>query len=485
MSKFNENNAAITEKTYEGGNAYRKNVVEDYMNFLFSSYLGNKFYEDSDDQIDRFISLVQSVGEEFGWEFVAKTAVFARNELGMRSVSDLTAAILNSKKFDGKRAFFRNYYHRLDGVGEVFAAIDMLGEKRSHAMIRGTSDYISSLGDSQISKYKMMNKKYNLYDIVNLTHATSPSINRLKNNTLEISDTWEVVISRSESKDEREQEWKRLVEECKLGYLALIRNLNNILSCENINSVWVIKYLVPQITDKIAIEKSLVFPYQIYCAYKNLKVRNLNVISALDNAFKISVKNMPKLDGDSVILLDVSGSMDSTISDHSDMTIKEVGAVYATALYLTGKCDFVKFGDYAKACKFNRLDSAFEIISSMEKNDHCGFGTNIGPAYELLNKHYNRIFLISDMQIMDNSRLSWIWISGANGTRCYKDYCNEYGSCHLYSFDLGNYCCQTDNPNNPNVHLLTALNDTVFKMLQYIEDGKSLISYIDSHCSYM
>ena len=45
MSKFNakkENNKAIS---YEGGSVYNKNLVEDYLNNLFSSFIEDGFYE--------------------------------------------------------------------------------------------------------------------------------------------------------------------------------------------------------------------------------------------------------------------------------------------------------------------------------------------------------------------------------------------------------------------------------------------------------
>lgn len=485
MSKFNKKiEKAAKTTSYEGGEVYEKNPVEDWINFLMSSYLEDQFYESASDQMNRYMDLTREVAEKYGWEFVAKATFFSRQELGMRSISEFTAAILNGQKFDNKRAFFRNYFKRPDGVAEVFSLLDnFLGSKRSHALVRGAGDYLSSLGDYQIGKYKMNGKEYNMYDLINITHAHSATIDKYKAGTLETPDTWETAISGSKSDEEKSQNWQRLVEENKLGYLALIRNLRNIVNSAP-DAGWIEKYLVPQIENEVAIKKSLVFPYQIYCSWKNYGIRNISIDAALDRAFRIACGNMPKIDGRTVIVLDVSGSMEDKLSSNSSLTLKEVGAVYAAAMFVNCNADCIKFGTEAKKLKLNKLDSIFNLVEKMYVNNSCGYGTDIVPAFRLMNEKYDRIFLVSDMQIMSNNDSEWYW-RHQNGIETYNEYCNAY-KCHphMYSFDLANYSTQVENPNNPRIHLLTALNDTLFKMLPYIENGNSLVDYINNNFSY-
>lgn len=484
MSKFNKVEKTKTVQSYEGGEVYAKNPVEDWLNFLMSSYLENQFYQSADEQMNRYMDLTRAVAQKYGWEFVAKSAFFSRQVLGMRSISEFTAAILNSQQFDNKRAFFRNYFKRPDGISEVFAAIEnFLGEKRSHALVRGAGDYLSSLGEYQLGKYKMNGKQFNMYDLINITHAHSATIDKYKAGMLETPDTWETAISGSKSDEEKSQNWQRLVEENKLGYLALIRNLRNIVNSSP-DADWLEEYLVPQIENEAAIKKSLVFPYQIYCSWKNYGIRNISIDAALDRAFRIACGNMPKMDGRTVIVLDVSGSMESKLSSNSSLTLKEVGAVYAAAMFVNCNADFIKFGNYAKKLKLNKLDSIFNLIEKMYANDDCGYGTDIVPAFRLMNEKYDRIFLVSDMQIMSKNSFGWYW-ERQNGIETYNEYCKAY-KCHphMYSFDLANYSTQVENPNNPHIHLLTALNDTLFKMLPYIENGNSLVDYINNNFSY-
>ena len=483
MGKFNNKSVQSRKtQTYEGGVAYKKQLEDEWTNMLFSFMLqsGNHgFYRTVDEAQSRYIELTNQMIEKYGPAFVGKAAIFARNELGMRTISELTAAMLNGVQFEGKREFYSKYFHRPDGIGEVFGAIDSLGMKRSHALVRGVCDYLETLSAYQIGKYPMKNHTYNMHDIINICHPKSENIDKYQKGILEKPDTWEVSIH-SKHGQEREQEWKRLVEEKKLGYLALIRNLRNILNCEFVKIPWIEEFLVPQIVNETAIKKSLVFPYQIYTAYKALDVViPLEIEIALSEAFKLAIGNMPELPGKSCVVLDVSGSMESRMSKNNALTIKEVCAVYAAALYSSDKfdCDFIKFG--TRAAYFSNTYkniSIFKLIKLMANNDSMGYGTEIKAVFNILNEHYDRIFLFSDMQVMDPNP----WYGNA-AYQMFDEYKKIYGDSKIYSFDLGNYATQIVSDRQDLVYI-TALNDVVFKIIEMLEDPKkSLIDIVKNY----
>lgn len=481
MSKFNKTKtvAVPDTSTYEGGAAFSKTLEEDWLNNLFSNMLENRFYESGDEQINRYINLTSQMLEKYGPKFVGRAAYFARNTLGMRSISQLTAAMLNSQNFDGKRDFYAKYMKRPDDVSEIFAILDALGEKRSHALVRGAADYLSSLNAYTMDKYAMRNKDWSMIDLINVCHPKSAVVDKFYNGQLEHAGTWEQKISASKSEEEKSQNWRELVEGGKLGYLALIRNLNNIFAA-NVSEDWIERYLVPQLTNQDKIHKSLVFPYQIYTAYKNLKVREVNTVFALNKAFRTSVDNIPGLDGRSLVVLDVSASMEDRVSGNSNMTIKEVCACYAAAIYLANPdSDFIKFGTEAKFCKYNRLNNVFDIIREMQYNSGCGYGTNIVPVFLMLKKHYDRIFLFSDMQVMSDNRY-WYYSNSMAAQDAMKEYFNDYGRTKIYSIDMGNYRTQIANPMRGDLTLLTGFSDKIFKFINLMESGVSIIDYINS-----
>lgn len=486
MSKFNNKIQYERTSSYEGGKNYKKNPVEDLINFMLSSYLEDRYYESAEEQMSRFLGLLEEVKDKLSYEWIAKLSFFARNEVGMRSIAELTAAWLNEKKFDNKRAYFRNFFHRPDDVGETFAAIDRLDGKRSHALVRGAGDYLSTLGEYQLGKYKMNRKTYNMYDLINITHAHSAAIDKFKAGTLAVPETWETKISASKSEEEKAKNWREMVEQDKLGYLALIRNLRNILNSD-VNMEWINTHLIPKLTDEVRIKKSLVFPYQIYCAWKNKDITNYDLDAAIDRAFRLSCGNMPKLEGKNLVVLDVSGSMDTWFSANSSLTIKEVGAVYGAALLVSNNADFIRFGNHAKRSTYNPLNSIFTIIEDMQKNYDCGYGTDISSVFDCIkDQTYDRIFLISDMQVMDPETYRYsTWGVNKDSVASFKEYKASSGANPtLYSFDLGNYHSQIENPNNPKIHLLTSLSDSFFKMIEYIEDGGKLVDYIDKNYNY-
>jgi 60 kDa SS-A/Ro ribonucleoprotein len=478
MPKFNQTHkpAKPDAVTYEGGLAFEKSLEQDWLNNLFSNMLENRFYETGSEQMERYITLTKQMLAKYGPGFVARASYFARNTLGMRSISQLTAAMLNSQNFDGKRNFYAKYMKRPDDVSEIFAILDALGEKRSHALVRGAADYLSSLNAYTIDKYAMRNKDWSMIDLINVCHPKSAVVDKFYNGQLEHAGTWEQKISASKSEDEKSQNWRELVEGGKLGYLALIRNLNNILAA-NVSEDWIEQYLVPQLTNKDKIHKSLVFPYQIYTAYKNLNARQLDTIFALNRAFRTSVDNIPGLDGRSLVVLDVSGSMEDRVSGNSNMTIKEVCACYAAAIYLANlDSDFIKFGTEAKFRKYNRLNNVFDIIREMQYNDGCGYGTNIVPVFLMLKKHYDRIFLFSDMQVMSDNRY---YSNSMAAQDAMKEYFKDYGRTKIYSIDMGNYRTQIANPMRGDLTLLTGFSDKVFKFISLMESGVSIIDYIN------
>lgn len=487
---------ATETTTHEGGIAYQKSVEEEWANYL-TSYLFQKeqpsFYEDAGQKEERFTELTKAMIELHGPLFVAKAAVYARNELGMRSLPTYLAAMLNSVIFEGKRDFFHKFFRRPDDVSECFSAVDYLGGKLSHGLAAGAGRYLSGLDAYRLGKYKMKSREYNIYDIVRLTHANSPYIDQLMNDELELPDTWEVAISTAKDSKEKESEWRRLVEDHRLGYLALLRNLRNILSCSFVTVDWISTYIVPQLTNETAIRRSLVFPYQIYTAYRNIAnggnlvgVPSI-VTSALEDAFRKSTSNLPNFDGNTLVILDVSGSMESRMSDHSDMTIKEVCAVYAIALYLASdNVDLVKFAEHATVSSYSKLSPVFDIIEAFARNDGMGGCTYTSRAFDIIgtnldNKRYDRIFLFSDMQTMDPSEdyygYGYGWSRVKSTREAYNDYCKaSKANPEVYSFDLGSYHTQVLPQGR--IHYITALSDKVIGAIGKTDGKKSILDII-------
>ena len=137
---------------------------------------------------------------------------------------------------------------------------------------------------------------------------------------------------------------------------------------------------------------------------------------------------------------------------------------------------------------FYNLENLFDTIQEMCANDGCGYGTNIVPVFKTLDRHYDRIFIISDMQVMDDS-WGYGWLRYSRGNNCtateaMNRYFLLFGKSTVYSFDLGHYRTQLTNPKHDNLVMMTGLSHKVFELLKFFEDGVDIVRYINTHCAY-
>ena len=89
--KFNRAPRATvkTIKNAAGGDAYEQSEKLALVSFLLTSFLKDKFYESESEQLDRLVKMVEDAKDK---KFVAKAALFARREFGMRSVTHVVTA---------------------------------------------------------------------------------------------------------------------------------------------------------------------------------------------------------------------------------------------------------------------------------------------------------------------------------------------------------------------------------------------------------
>jgi hypothetical protein len=158
---------------------------------------------------------------------------------------------------------------------------------------------------------------------------------RLINNELTVPDTWEVALSSGASKKET---FTRMLTEGKLGYFALIRNLRGMVQA-GVDHDLVAQAIVAR---KNGADK--VLPFRFLSAVGHAP----EFRKELDIAFQESLKGLPRIQGHTVIVVDVSGSMMSLLSGKSEMTRMLAGCSLASladglcessSIYATGGDD--------------------------------------------------------------------------------------------------------------------------------------------------
>lgn len=490
MGKFNSSSKL---ETYENGSAYRTEDEDAWRDMLFGWFVEPSFYEGKSDKLLRFEHLTDKMIKSHGPETVANMCTFARNVLGMRSASCIVAAVLNDSAFSGKRDFYRRYFRRPDDVAELLSYIDSKGSKPSHALIRGACGYVSSLDEYTLSKYRLQDKQWSMIDIVNVVHAKSDAISKLKNDDLKLAETWENTAFEAKDDCEKASMWADLVRNDKLGTMALTRNLRNILMyCKDEKYDDVFDIIESRLKDTEAIKKSLMFPYRFYSAYQAIRSsasifplryrdpsnpikfsgHENKTIEAVKSAFCCAIENVPPYSGSTAIILDASASMSYTpISSNSTETPMSVGCVYATMLKLLNPgSELIAFASESKLIDLNiNENNVFDLCSEIERLN-IGYGTNLAPAINMLSRHHERVFIISDMQAMDKD------------DKCRSalaEYRRKYGDCKVYSFDLGGYAKSPFDDKGDGIIHLAALNDAIFKLIEIVESGSTVFDYVN------
>jgi len=255
------------------------------------------------------------------------------------------------------------------------------------------------------------NKEIKLRDVLFLCHAKPEDAEqaalwkRLVDGTLETPDTWEVSLSASNGEGKTEK-WNRLLLEDKLGGMALLRNLRNMLEAKVEKSV---------IAGAIHRAKfNRVLPFRFIAAARYAP----DMEPALEPAMLKSLEGMDKLSGRTALVVDHSGSMAAGLSVKSEMTRFE--AACGLAMLVREVCEDVNIyafsmeADRGTAYNYwggNKLHvgdrpwfakvpprHGFALRDALDVAT-CWWGTATEDAKRLVDKDgYDRIIILTDEQ---------------------------------------------------------------------------------------
>ena len=106
-------------------------------------------------------------------------------------------------------------------------------------------------------------------------------------------------------------------------------------------------------------------------------------------------------------------------------------------------------------------------------NSNCGWGTEIQSAIDIMKDTYDRIFVISDMQVFG---CKYNYYYGKNPIHSWN---KKYKNIMTYSFDLANYNGQIEPPSN-NFMFLTSMSDVFFKYINLTEGKADIVNIINN-----
>jgi polyhydroxyalkanoate synthesis regulator phasin len=513
MARYNSPKVASTinvVENHEGGKSYKLSPRLELIGMLSTGF-DNTFYESLNERELRFSNLVKEMAKT-DLLFLAKAMVYARSVVGQRSIthfgSVLMAPYLSGNEI-GKRYYSKRnkkaetggIIHRLDDMLEIVACYVTLnpGKPLPASMKKGFKNAIENADTYELAKYQGKNKLISLVDVVNLVHPkpknemkeTFKSLmsGELKQfNTVEDKNTesgkvvaekvkkGEITKTEAEEvlKEAKTENYKELVLNRTIGYLALLRNLRNILN--NSNDTELINGVIGMLTDKNLIKKALIFPHQIDLAFEVLLSElgashsGLNkILVALNTAYELAIPNLTELfpHGRTAVVFDSSGSMSDKIQlatrkQGSDSAIGKAALIAATLGKGIG-ADVFHFASTCEQIKYNPIDSINTIKKLfVSKQGSVGHGTEFNSIITKLKDNYDRVFIISDMQ--GNSRLTQ------------SDYKNK----HIYNIDIVGYGTTMFKPGEKRYQLF-GYSSEIYELIKKVEvDPKALINAIEA-----
>jgi len=489
--------------THEGGAGFSREAKSELFLLAVTNMVSEKtFYENGKNRDKRFVALIKRVAlEDPDW--VARFVPYLRSTMNMRSASIVMAAELVHAKLTKpvpgskitNRTIIDSAIQRADEPAEMLGYwMSEWGKNFPQPVKRGVADAATRLySEWSLIKNDADGKPIRFGDVIDLVHPTPKApwqgllfkyalddrhkremvgeampatLKTLVWNRMAMALgqdafrsqftsewvegaglTWEQASSKYGKLDANF--WEAMIPN--MGIFALVRNLRNF------DDTKIRKEAQDMVRAKLAdpevIAKSRMFPLRFFTAF--IATKSLTYGRELEEAINLSLKNVPSLKGNTLVLCDVSGSMDYAMSEKSDVKRLAPASIFAASLALRAeKATLVAFSSTSKALPFRKDGSvilaAKDIVESMSH-----LGTNTWSAVgQHLNGH-DRIVIVTDEQTQEN-----------------------YGSekipegVPVYVFNLAGYAPGSMPSGKKNRYVFGGLTDAGFVALELLERGK-------------
>jgi 60 kDa SS-A/Ro ribonucleoprotein len=286
----------------------------------------DSFYVDGKTNADQVKELVAKVKPEF----VSELAVKARTAFKLRHIPLLLTREL-ARTGNLKADTLNAVIQRPDEMSEFLSIYWKDGKTPIAAQVkRGLAKAFGKFNEYQLAKWDKNSAAISLRDVMFLTHPNPSSteqavlFNKVANGNLTTPDTWETELSAGKNKAEV---FSRLMVENKLGALAFLRNLRNMVQ-SGISETAIRSYAKTLNVDKV-------LPYRFIAAARIVP----QFEDMLEEMMFRAVVNHEKLPGRTVLVVDTSGSMGQHIGGKSDMN--RLDAACALAILAREICEEV------------------------------------------------------------------------------------------------------------------------------------------------
>jgi len=488
MTRFNTTKKTSKTTNHEGEVAYTLSPELELYTLVVTSMFSDKFYESADDRLTRLRALLVKVSPEFA----CKVAIYAREQMYLRTMP-LVLMVELAKVHSGDSLVgdtLGRVIQRVDEITETLAYYALSNERQgikklgklSKQIQRGLAAAFNKFDEYQFAKYDRA-ADIKLRDALFIVHPkaktpeSSALFDKIVAGTLETPLTWETELS---AKGNNKESWEGLLDSKKVGYMALLRNLRNILDAgiDHGRLANVASYL----SSPEAVQKSKQLPFRFLSAHKELKDNaspsTSMILGALEAALQASVENLKGFDYNTTIAIacDVSGSMQTPISAKSKVQNYDIGLLLG--MLLQHKCKSVVSGIFGDSFKIINLpqNSILQNVDELHRREgEVGYSTNGYLVLDgLLRKDVkaDKVMMFTDCQMWNS------YGDGSHMAKSWAAYKKFHPSAKLYLFDLSGYGNTPVSTMSNDVYLIAGWSDKVFDVMDAYEKGSSAVEKI-------
>lgn len=445
-----------TMVTYNGAEGWERKAKGELFLLAVTNMVGeDTFYEAGKARDERFVELIHKVVAKDP-EWVASFVPYLRDTLNMRTASIVMAAEYVKGGGPNGRKVIASALSRAEEPSVLLGYwMAFYGKNFPQPVKRGVADAIQRLyNERAVIKWDSDSLTPRFGDVIALTHAkgTTPwqhdlfkyamdkRHNRedLARNTetletirnyralmaLPVNERRPLVDAAAESGDFSKfkgagltwenlsgwlqgpmdaKAWQAIIPE--MGYMALLRNLRNFDDAKVSDEVKA--KVVAKLTDPKEVAESRQLPLRFMSAYRN--VAGVEWTAALEKALNLSLANVPALTGRTLILVDISSSMNSPYSGGNKGRFQsgaaktpsmwELAALFGSALAVRAeKADLLAYSDKHWIADFRKDGSILRTVEQFRGWTHGGTATwqTLGQTYEI-GKH-DRVIILTDEQ---------------------------------------------------------------------------------------
>lgn len=443
-----------------GGRAYTLSHKQALANYACMGTFNGTYYADASVHLDRLKEIVKNLKSEP--EFVAKVAVYSRNQAYMK---DMPAFLCAQLAAWGEAELFRKVFRKVIDNGKMLRNFIQIGRSGQTGKVLNMSsgairhairdwfkykkaDYIfrNSIGNDpnmrdilrmarptpsddekaalfgylKGAQYVAESDAYVTYNRDGSVMYTQPfgnlpqivkdlelfkRANAKGDYSKEVPEVDFRLLDSVVTPDQAKKLW---VNQARNGGWHMLRmNLNNFVKYGVFDSNEMVDLVAERLRDREAVLNSKVFPYQIMTSYLFATNAPQKVRSALQDAMEIAVENTPTIEGSVYVCVDTSGSMTSPITGQRPDATTVVNCVQVAGLYAS--CVLRKNG-HAKVIPFDTsvhlvdLNERDTVLTNTQKLNRLGGGTDCSSAMRYINQNYKT----GDVVIFISDYESWV-----------------------------------------------------------------------------